>query len=756
MEIGKRKTRVDGVEKASGRARYTADFLNETALVARLVTSTIANGTVSKIDASHAASLPGVVKVFSCFDVQNNLYSVAGKPYVLGSTYDPAIEIPLLSTRVRYYGEPVAVVVAQNEVIAAKAAACVVVEYCQEEPVFDPVKAIQPGASLLHPTHENNILARSASQVGEYEAATSEDGLLCVQSTYSTQEVQHCHMETAVSYAYQEGEKITVVTSTQIPHIVRRLVASALNLRWGMVRIVKPYIGGGFGNKQDALFEPLNAYLCTQLGGRLVKLELSREEVFQTTRTRHASQWKLTSHVRADGTLVARDMEMYSDSGAYNSHSNGVFSKGIMAYQQLYRTEKASRVNAYCVFTNHPMAGAMRGYGAPQGVFAAEAHADDIAQALGMDPAEFRLKNCMDEHFVDPLCQCNNKKDALRRCVKKAIEATDWDKKRQQYKNQTGRFRRGIGMALSWYNTGVWPFGIETSSCRMLLNQDGSIQLQLGESEIGQGADTVFTQIAADAIGVLAEDIHIVSTQDTELTPYGSGAYASRQTYVGNAAIQNCAKIFKEKVLNAAAHLLHREPESLQLQEGYFVDAGSAERLLSLAQMSLQTLYDTKTSQHIAAEHTTQLHSNALALGCSVAEVEVDTKLCAVRVLALTNVHDAGRIVNPALAEAQVHGGMSMALGYALHEKLLFDKDTGRMLNGNFLDYKIPTSMDHPPVMQALFLEDDTEPSKALGEPPSIPVAPAIRNAVLQATGVSFSHLPLSPETLFRGLYPQK
>ena len=295
----------------------------------------------------------------------------------------------------------------------------------------------------------------------------------------------------------------------------------------------------------------------------------------------------------------------------------------------------------------------------------------------------------------------------------------------------------------------MYPISLETASARLVLNQDGTVQLHLGATEIGQGGDTVFSQMAAQAIGIPTEDVHIVSFQDTDTAPFDTGAYASRQTYVTGKAIKKVGEEFREKLLAYAAELFP-DASGLDIRERQVVD-GAGEALISLADLAMNAFYSLEHSVHITAEDTNHCKENTFAFGCCFAEVEVDIPVGKVRVLRIVNVHDSGKLINPALAEAQVHGGMSMGIGYALTEEMKFDPKTGRLLNGNLLDYKMPTSMDHPE-LTALFVETD-DPSgpfgnKALGEPPTIPVAPAIRNAVLQATGVAVNTLPLSPQKL--------
>ena len=307
-------------------------------------------------------------------------------------------------------------------------------------------------------------------------------------------------------------------------------------------------------------------------------------------------------------------------------------------------------------------------------------------------------------------------------------------------------------MSIFWYNTAVWPISLETSACRMVLNQDGSIQLQLGETEIGQGADTAFAQMAAETLGIKFEDVHVMTVQDTDVTPFGTGAYASRQTYVAGFSIKQTGLLLKDKILEHAHELTRMEKASLDIIDGNIVRTTDGRVMMSLGELATEVLYSLTNSEHLAAESTYQIKTNAYSFGCAFAEVEVDIPLCKVTVLDVVNVHDCGRLINPQLAAAQVHGGMSMSIGYGLSEQLIYDEKTGKPLNNNLLDYKLSTTMDHPD-LEAAFVENYEPTSafgtKALGEPPAIPAAPAIRNAVLNATGVSFNKLPLNPHNLF-------
>ncbi len=752
MIIGKSVTRVDAFDKATGRSKYTDDLCERNALVAKIYHSSIANGIVKSIDTSEAEKIPGVVKVVTCFDVPKNYFPTAGHPWSTDTSHQDVADRLLLTDRVRFYGDEVAAVIAENEIAAKQAVRALKVEYEEYPFVLDVQEAMKDGAPQLHEKYVNNVLGHSSIRRGNLEEAIKEPGLVKIDQWYDTPIVQHCHIENHICFASMENGKITVVSSTQIPHIVRRVVGQALGIPWGSVRIIKPYIGGGFGNKQDALYEPLCAYLSTAVGGRLVKLDVTREETFVSNRTRHAIRSHIISWVRPDGTFAARKLECFSNQGAYASHGHGIAAKGMNAFPQLYPCENVE-CDAYTVFTNMPVAGAMRGYGIPQAMFPVESQSDDIASKIGMDPVEFRRKNLMPVGYVENFSKNENYYDTFNQCLDKGKAYIDFDRKRKEYADQTGPVRKGVGCAVFWYNTAVWPISLETSSCRMVMNQDGSIQIQLGETEIGQGADTAFGQMAADTLGIPFEMVHVISCQDTDITPFGTGSYASRQTYVGGFSIKQTALLLKERILKYAHELTRMPVFNLDIREGKIVRTTDGRELMTLGELATEALYSLTNCQHLTAESTYQIKSNAYSFGCCFAEVEVDIPMCKVKLVDIINVHDCGQLINPALAQAQVHGGMSMGIGYALSEQLLIDEKTGRTLNDNLLDYKLSTTMDHPH-LEAQFVENYEPTSafgtKSLGEPPACPVAPAIRNAILNATGVSMYQIPMTSQALFK------
>lgn len=760
MAVGKCVRRVDAHDKVTGAAKYTEDIMIPNCLVARLVRSTIANGKVLAIDIEEALTVPGVVQIFTCFDVPDIYFPTAGHPWSVDPSHQDIADRKLLNQRVRYYGDDVAVVVARDEISAKKAVQKVKVEYEEYEPILDVDMALSEKATVLHPeVRPTNTIVKSTYKVGEgnFEDLAKEKDLRYFDKSYCAYAVQHCHIELPVSKAYAENGKITVISSTQIPHIVRRVCGQALGIPWGQIRIIKPYIGGGFGNKQDALYEPLNAWLCQKLGGRAVEISISREETFTSTRTRHEIHGRMEAYVSKDGRLIGRKFDGKADNGAYASHGHAIMANCGNAIRMMYQDEKILEGSAHTIYTNKSTAGAMRAYGIPQSAFIQESFMDDIARELEIDPIEIRKKNMMRLGYVDPVTGITCHSTGLEQCIEKGRAYIHWDEKRKKLGKEPINRRRGVGMAIFCYKTGVYPIALETASARISLNPDGSIQLQMGATEIGQGADTVFSQMAAETVGLSMDKVHIVPTQDTDSAPFDTAAYASRQTYVSGSAVKKTAKEFKRLVLQRAGEILSRLPESLSIRQNQIIEEETSEGLLSMEDFAMEAIYSLEKSEHITAEETYHCKDNSYSFGVTFVEIEVDCRLGKIEVIDVINVHDSGKLINPQLAESQVHGGMSMCLGYALGETYQYD-DKGRLLNGNLLDYKIPTAMDHPDFhVDFVETDDPTGPygNKSLGEPPTISLAPAIRNALLHATGVGIDSLPLNPQKLITAFKKQ-
>jgi xanthine dehydrogenase molybdenum-binding subunit len=742
------------VAKVTGRAKYTDDFFIPGMLVAKYLRSTIAHGRVTKIDANKAQQLPGVEAIFTYEDVPQNKFATAGHPYSLDPAHKDVEDRLLLTRDIRYWGDEIAVVVAENNIVLQEALKLIEVAYEEYDPLVTSEAALAEGAREIHAGSENVIGESRYAVGGDIEDVLSEADVI-IEGRFKTQTCQHCHIENHIAYAYMDDlEHIVVVSSTQIPHIARRIVGEALDLPWGRIRVIKPYIGGGFGNKQDVILEPMVAFLTLKLGGRPVKIDLSREEGMIGTRVRHAFNVEMRSGVNRDGTLMALDIDAVSNTGAYASHGHSVAGAAGAKSRSLY-PRSAIKFHARTVYTNTPTAGAMRAYGAPQMIFAVDCMIEEAARKIGMDPVAFRIKNVARQGDADPLTGERFKSCGIIECLQQGKVLIGWDEKRAaRSKDQTGPLRRGLGVACFSYASGTYPVCLEIAGARIILNQDGSLHIQVGATEIGQGLDTIVAQMAAETIGIPYAHVHVVSTQDTDIAPFDTGAYASRQAYVASNAVFRAARELKAKILEHAGRMTNVLGGELDIADGQIVHRNDPARVvISLKEVALDAYYDKERGGQLTADVSHKTTTNAPTFGCTFVEVEVDMPLCKVEIKEIYNIHDSGVILHPVMAKGQVHGGVAMGVAAGLYEEMLIDQETGYIYNNNFLDYKIPTTVDVPDI-GCEFVETYEPTSgygnKALGEPPIISPPPAIRNAIWDATGVKINELPMTPHLLYR------
>ena len=749
--VGKSVQRVDAIAKVTGRAKYTEDFFERDMLVGKVLRSPHAHAKVLRIDASRAKALPGVVAVITPAELPRITVATAGHPWSLDPGHRDVADRLILTDKARFVGDAVVAVVAEDLLTAQKALKLIEVEYEVLPHVLTAEAAMLPGAPVLHEACPDNIVSSVGMRVGDFEAELAVAEAV-FEGDFETSMVQHCHLETMSAFAFVDTDgRLVVNSSTQIPHIVRRVVAQALGLSWGRVKVIKPFIGGGFGNKQDVVLEPLVAAMSLAAGGRPVRYSMTRDEVFIDTRTRHSMKLHLKTVVTKAGILKAIHVSVLSNTGAYASHGHAIAMAAGGKFRPLYGF-RAVTYEPRTVYTNLPVAGAMRGYGTPQIFFALESHLDDIARKLELDPIEFRRMNLIQVGYVDPLTKNVVRSFGIPECIAKGKELLKWDEKKLAQLEQSGPTRKGLGMACFAYASGTHPVALELAGARINMNQDGSVSLMVGATEIGQGSDTVFAQMVAETLGITMAMVHVVTTQDTDISPYDSGAYASRQTFVTGVAVRKAALEVLGKVLDVAARRTGLAVAELALRDCQIVEAVTGTQVCSLEDVAMDSFYDRLHAAPITSDTTANVRINAMSYGVTFAEVEVDLETGKVEVTEIYNVHDSGTIINPRLAEGQVHGGVSMALGAALLEQMLFDPVTGKPLNNNLLDYKLPTILDTPKIGAAFvetFDAGGSFGSKSLGECPVCSPAPAVRNAVLDATGVAFQKLPLYPQVVF-------
>jgi putative selenate reductase molybdopterin-binding subunit len=767
--VGRAERRVDARPLVSGAPVYASEFEMPDMLYGRILHSPHAHANILNIDASRALALPGVHAVLTWRDVPRVRHTTAGQPYPELSPYD----MYLLDNRVRYVGDWVAFVAAETAELAEEALGLIDVTYEVLPAVFDPLEAMKDGAPQLHEpdthhpnygTHNgeiydasHNISAHELLERGDVDAAMAEADLV-VEGEYRVQRISHCALEPHISIAYLDPyERLTVVSSTQVPYHTRRQLSEALALPIGKIRIIKPRVGGGFGSKQEMLLEPVAGALALATR-RPVRVDYSRSEEFSAGRFRHPIIMRMRTGLKRDGTILAIDMHSIGNTGAYGTHGFTVVRSSGHKTLCLYRA-RAYRFRADVAYTNSPIAGAMRGYGAPQGFFALESHIDECARAVGMDPLEFRRKNHVQKGDYDPIDtevidgmtihhrQFNS--CGLPECLERGTAAIGWGTPLQRV---DGPIRRGRGMATTMQGSGV--AGFELGGASIKLNEDGSFNVMTGATDIGQGSDTVLAQIAAEALGVGLEKI-IMHSADTDISVFDYGSYASSTTYISGKGVELAAREVRRQILTVAADLLTIPANQLTIHDGVIWASDTPTRL-TVADIAIETLYGNHRQQ-IMGKGDFSIHDSPAPFYAQFAEVEVDVETGQVRVTRLVNALDLGRAINPTLASGQVEGAVTMGLGYALSEEIKLDEQ-GRVRNPGFVDYKLFTTLDMP--QMTTILVEDHEPSgpfgaKSAGEVPINGPAPAIANAIFDAIGARIRDLPITPEKILAALDQQ-
>jgi putative selenate reductase molybdopterin-binding subunit len=756
--VGRSIVKVDGEKLVRGRPVYTDDLHPEGLAFGRILRSPHAHALIRAIDASEALALPGVLCVLTHADVLRVPHTTAGQSWPEPSPYDAY----LLDRKVRHVGDRVALVAAESRALADEALRRIHVDYEVLPSVFDPEAALAPGAPILHDETDSsgiadrrrNLAATMEFHVGDAEAELAASDVV-LERAYRTQPVHAVSLEPHVVITWlDEDGRLVVRTSTQVPFHVRRLLAPILGIPVSRIRVIKPRIGGGFGNKQEMTIEDACAAL-TLATRRPVEIEYTREEEFVMSRTRHAMILRVRMGAMRDGRIAAIDMRVVSDTGAYGSH--GLTVTGSSGYKTLplYNNAAALRYHCDVAYTNHPPAGALRGYGAPQGFFALESAIDDMAARLEMDPLEFRRRNVIQAGQVDRVSAALEAKGkghtrriqsyGLAECIEQGAAAIGWTKR--DALPRRGVLRRGMGVALAMQSSGI--AGVDWGAAALKLNEDGSWNLTTGATDLGTGADTVLVQIAAETLGVTHDRI-VLYAADTDLTPYDVGAYASSVTYVSGNAVRQAAEAARDRVLEVAGRMLRIPPERLRCRDNRIEsDAGHA---LSIAEVAMHAMYREMTQ--VAGHASFCIPDSPPPFSAQFAEVEVDTGTGRIRVLRFVSAVDCGTAINPLQVEGQIEGAVAMGIGFALSEEMRYDAQ-GRLLNGNLVDYKL-THADDMPEMTTLVVSsyEPTGPfgAKSVAEVPVNGPAPAIANAVLHALGVRITDLPLTPDRVLQAL----
>jgi CO/xanthine dehydrogenase Mo-binding subunit len=763
--IGVDVRRVDGFDKVTGNAQYTADVVLPNMLYAKVLRSTNPHARLLRVDASRAERELGVVTL-----TRDDLAGMAD-PY-----YGPVVkDQPIVAIdTVRYVGDTIAAVAAEERDIAEEALDLIEVDYESLPIVTDPVEAMQPGAAVIHADRrtpdvtfldmksvhfqaDSNVCSTYHVEQGDVEAGFAESEEV-FEDTYTVPMIQHGHIEPHATTAYWTAAgSLVVYTSTQNPSVIRTQLAELFELPESKVRIIVPYVGGGYGAKTYPKLEPLVAALARK-ARRPVQLALTREEVFMTS-VRHAAVVRIKTGVKRDGTLVARKVHAIYDTGSYADIGPRTAKNGGYASGGPYRIPN-QHLTSDCVYTNKPPSGAFRGFGVPQVCWAYESQMDDIARRLGLDPVEMRQKNLIQENDVfvtgDTLISVG-----LSECLDQAARAVGWtDTASATRATDNPDIVRGIGVAAMIKST-MTP---SNSAASVRLNSDGSATLLTSSVEIGQGPMTSLAQIVAESLGLPVERVS-VSFPDTDHTPYDQSTSSSRTTFsMGHAAQQACAEI-RAQVLEIAANELEVAETDLEIVDGVVRVKGSPAHQMTISQVfkakfgtpvgSIFGGHDFQTAGGLDPDTGKGRASAFWFLSSAAAEVEVDKRTGKVRVLRAVTAADVGKAINPRQCDLQNEGSMLTALGSALFEEMLFDN--GQPINASFLDYMLPSMEDYPDRFTSLLIEtphpDGPFGAKGMGEAALGPVAPAIGNAVANALGgIRIRDLPLRPERIVAAL----
>jgi len=763
--VGRSLPKNDALALATAQECFTADYPLQRALHCAILYSPHAHAEILSINTEQARAVPGVVDILNFENVPRILHTTAGQGYPEPSPYDAV----LFDKRMRFVGDRVALVAAETLAAAREAAGKIEVEYRQLEAVLDRRKAMDPGAPKLHGGEDHakipvtyepdkNLAAEVEIAFGDVDKVFSEAEFLEEQE-YSLQAAAHCAMEPHAALAdFDKRGRLVIITTTQVPFHVRRIVSRLLELPLHHIRVIKPRIGGGFGGKQEVILEPLAALVAWR-NKRPARLVLSRREVFLSTRTRHAADLHMKTAAGAAGAITALQMDCLLEAGAYGTHSLTVLSNVGAKVLPLFNKIDNIRFHGRSVYTNLPVSGAYRGYGATQGYFAWNQQIDAVARRAGQDVVEYckrwHIRAGETSGVFEALGEGKEgvgqvvRSCALSECLDQGARAIGWSEKRdQRIRGSRGRIR-GVGLAVAMQGSGI-PL-IDMGAASMKMNEDGSFNLYVGATDIGTGSDTILAQIAAEVLQVPIEKI-IVLSSDTDLTPFDVGAYASSTTYVSGQAVKACAEKIAAQVLSTAASLLETDAQTLHLEAETARDQ-NGKRRISFEQIATSATYN-RDQYQIQAQASCTCEQSPPPFIAQFAEVEVDTRTGRVEVVRFVSAADCGRPINPVLAEGQIEGAVVNGISYALWEDYRYDSN-GRMTNPRFWDYKILTARDVPEIQTILV--DGSEPSgpfgaKSIGEVAINGPAPAIANAVFDAVGVRIRSLPITPEKVWRAL----
>lgn len=752
--VNKPVPKTDAMSLVTGKPVYTDDLAPSDCLIVKILRSPHANAWVEEIKTDAAKKIEGIACVLTYEDVSHKRFTLAGQTAPEISPWDRYI----IDKHVRFVGDPVAIVAGETEEAVDKALKRIKVKYRVEEAVLD-IHTAKDNPILVHPEddwympipaggdNKRNLCSSNVEEVGDVDAML-EKCAYTVDQVYHTKANQQTMMETFRTYCYMDHfQRLTVVSSTQIPFHIRRIVGNALNIPSSKVRVIKPRIGGGFGAKQSSVSEVFPA-LVTWVTGRPSKIVFSRKESMIASSPRHEMEVHIRMGADENGIVKAIDLYTLSNTGAYGEH--GPTTVGLSGHKSiaLYRHTEAYRFAYDVVYTNMQAAGAYRGYGATQGIFAVESAADELAHKMGMDPVKFRELNMPMEGEALPGYPDVpiNGSCTMDKCLARAKEMIGWDEK-YPFRDMGNGKVRGVGIAMAMQGSSI--AGIDVGGADIKLNEDGSYTLALGCSDMGTGCDTILAQMAADCLDTDMKNI-VVFSVDTDISPYDSGSYASSTTYAtGNAVIQACGELrkrihaFGAQMLGVSAEDSDFDGEKVRTEDG---------KEVTLQQIAGKATCGVCSELQVVKEYSSPISPPPFMVGA--AEVEIDKETGQIDVIDYVGVIDCGTPINPNLARVQAEGGIGQGIGMVLYEDIQYT-DKGKIRNNSFMQYKIPNRMDIPKVrieFESSYEKTGPFGAKSIGELVIDTPCPAIANAVYNATGVRVRELPITPEKVAMGI----
>lgn len=732
----------DAALKVTGQFKYVGDMTLPHMLHAKVLFSPVAHARIKSIDTSQAEQLDGVRAVVCYKDAPDALFNSCGEEI------DGEKTERIFDSTVRYVGDKVAAVAAETAKTAEQALKLIRVEY-EELPFYlEPEDALQEGAYPIH--KDSNVIEEVVQEAGDVTRGMSEADYI-FEDDFETPAIHHGAIETHTSLAvYESNGKLTVYTPSQDVFGYRKNLSRIFGLPMSKVRVVNPGMGGGFGGKIDTVTEPVTALLAMKTG-RPVKLVYNRREDIVSSRTRHGMEIRIKTGVKKDGTIISQDMEVIINAGAY---AGGTMSIVWAMSGKFFKNHKTPniRFRATPVYTNTPIAGAMRGFGSPQEFFAQQCQMNQIARDLHISIIDMQLKNLVEPDGFD---QRNGQKHGNARpidCVKKGMELFGWEeavREQEESRAAGGRYRIGAGMAAATHGNGVYGVCPDTTGVILKMNEDGSVVMFTGVSDMGNGSVTTQVQAVSEELGISMDRIECIQS-DTDATMYDLGNYSSRGTYVSCNAAVKVARQIKQELLKEAAQLLEEEQQNLKLEDNGVCVKTNPDKRATLEEV---ITHARKVNQRdICCADTFASYGLAMSYGAHFVKVSVDTQTGGIKVLEYTAVHDVGKALNPMSVEGQIEGAVQMGLGYALSEGIIID-DKGKVKNTTFKQYHIMNANEMPPIKVGLV--EETEPTgpygaKSIGECSVVPSAGAIANAVANAIGVQVHHLPLKPDAVLK------